>query len=117
MAIDAKDGKVATQGWKKITNKDAFVLAQEAEALGVAGINYTDINRDGMEIGPNIGALNLMLDKVSLPVYVAGGVATLDDIKQLLPLKKKGLAGVIIGRALYTGKINLTEAMAIVGGT
>ena len=117
LAIDAKDGKVATQGWKKITNKDAFVLAQEAEALGVAGINYTDINRDGMEIGPNIGALNLMLDKVSLPVYVAGGVATLDDIKQLLPLKKKGLAGVIIGRALYTGKINLTEAMAIVGGT
>ncbi len=116
LAIDAKDGKVATQGWKKITDKDAFILAQEAEALGVAGINYTDIARDGMETGPNIGALSLMLDKVRLPVYVAGGVATLEDIKRLLRLKEKGLAGVIIGRALYTGKIDLKEAMAIVGG-
>ncbi len=116
LAIDAKDGKVATQGWKKITDKDAFTLAQEAETLGVAGINYTDITRDGMETGPNIGALNLMLDKVALPVYVAGGVAALEDIKRLLPFKEKGLAGVIIGRALYTGKIDLKEAMAIVGG-
>ncbi len=115
LAIDAKDGKVAIQGWKNITNKDAYELAQEAEQMGVVGINYTDINRDGMETGPNISALEKMLHKVNLPVYVAGGVAKIEDIKRLLPLEEMGLAGVIVGRALYTGRLDLKEAMAIGG--
>lgn len=115
LAIDAKNGKVAIEGWKKVTGEDAFVLARHAERLGVTGINYTDISRDGMETGPNITALKQLLEKISLPVYVAGGIASLEDIKKLLPLKAEGLAGAIIGRALYTGKIDLKKAIALAG--
>ncbi|MDL1969711.1 MAG: 1-(5-phosphoribosyl)-5-[(5-phosphoribosylamino)methylideneamino]imidazole-4-carboxamide isomerase [Candidatus Desulfofervidaceae bacterium] len=115
LAIDAKNGKVAIEGWKKVTGEDAFVFARRAEKLGVAGINYTDISRDGMETGPNIESLRQLLEKISLPVYVAGGIASLEDIEKLLPLKAEGLAGAIIGRALYTGKIDLKKAIELAG--
>lgn len=115
LAIDAKDGKVAVEGWKKVTNIDALTFAQKAEQLGVAGINYTDICSDGMEKGPNFKAIRNLLPKVQRPVYVGGGVASLEDIKHLLPLQKEGLAGIIIGRALYTGKIDLKKTMSIIG--
>ena len=115
LAIDAKNGKVAVEGWKKVTEEDAFVFARRAEKLGVAGINYTDISRDGMEVGPNIEALKQLLARVNLPVYVAGGIASLEDIERLLPLEAQGLAGAIIGRALYTGKVDLKKAIDLAG--
>jgi len=113
LALDAQNGKVAIEGWKKVTNIEAFAFAQKAQNLGVAGINYTDVSRDGMEIGPNFEALSLLLKKVQLPVYVAGGVAKIEDIKRLLFFQTQGLAGIIIGRALYSGKINFKQAMEV----
>ena len=114
LALDAQNGKVAIEGWKKVTNIEAFAFAQKAQNLGVAGINYTDISRDGMEIGPNFEALSLLLKKVELPVYVAGGVAKIEDIKQLLSFQTQGLAGIIIGRAFYSGKIDFKQAMEVI---
>ena len=113
LALDAQNGKVAVEGWKKVTNIEAFAFAQKAQKLGVVGINYTDISRDGMEVGPNFEALSVLLKKVEVPVYVAGGVAKIEDIKRLLFFKTHGLAGIIIGRALYSGKIDFRQAMEV----
>lgn len=113
VGIDARDGLVAIEGWTETTRTTAVDLARRFEDCGVAGINFTDIHRDGMQTGPNIDATGRLAASVSIPVYASGGVATLSDIRRLLPLVEVGLAGVITGRALYSGTLDLKEAIAL----
>jgi phosphoribosylformimino-5-aminoimidazole carboxamide ribotide isomerase len=109
--IDAKDGYVAVKGWVEVSRRDARGLAKEAEGKGAAGIIYTDISKDGMLTGPNIGAVADMARSVSVPVIAAGGVSSLNDIKALMAVK--GLRGVITGKAIYAGTIDLREAIRL----
>lgn len=113
VGIDARNGKVAIEGWTETTDVEAAVLAKEFENCGVSAINFTDIHRDGMQTGPNIEETRCLAERVSIPVVASGGVSTIDDIVKLLPLKDVGLAGVITGRALYDGTLSLREAIKI----
>jgi len=113
LGIDAKQGKVATDGWLQVTERPAIDLAHECAAWPLAAIVYTDISRDGMLEGPNFTAVAAMAAAVRLPVIASGGVTTLDDIRRLAQL---GLAGCIIGRALYEGRIDLKEAIKVGSG-
>jgi phosphoribosylformimino-5-aminoimidazole carboxamide ribotide isomerase len=113
VGIDAKEGKVAIKGWGTVTDQDAIDLARSFEGLGVSCIIYTDISRDGMLEGPNLTAMELMVEAVDIPVVASGGVSSLDDIESLIAVGPKGLEGVIIGKALYSGKIDLSEAIWI----
>jgi len=114
IGIDAKDGMVAVKGWEEVTELDAFELAKKMENFNVAGIIYTDISRDGMLTGPNIEATRKMVESVSIPVIASGGISSIDDIKRLKEIP--GLWGAITGKALYTGKLDLREAIEIVSG-
>jgi len=109
LGIDARDGLVAIRGWERPTSIDARELARRLETVGVAGIVYTDIVRDGTLSGPNIEATSKMVESVNIPVIAAGGVSCIEDIKYLMRIKK--LWGVITGKALYTGALNLKEAV------
>jgi len=111
VGIDARDGLVAIEGWTKTTQIKAVDLAKRFEDCGVAAINFTDIHRDGMQTGPNIEETRRLAETVSIPVVASGGVSTIEDIKNLMPLKAVGVAAVITGRALYTGSLNLKEAI------
>lgn len=110
--IDAKNGMVATRGWEEVTTTEAKTLAQRLEIIGLAGIIYTDITRDGMLTGPNIGATKEMVESVKMPVIASGGVSGIDDIKNLMSIKN--LWGVITGKAIYSGSLDLREAIKIV---
>ncbi len=114
--IDARNGKVAVQGWTETTGDDPYELAARMEQAGAAAVIFTDINRDGMRTGPNIESTLRMCRTVKIPVICAGGVTRLDDIKALLPLASEGLAGAITGRAIYEGTLNLAEAAALLRG-
>jgi len=111
VGIDARNGLVAVEGWTETTDVDAIGLARQFEDSGVAAINFTDIHRDGMQTGPNIDETKRLAESVSIPIVASGGVSTIDDIKNLLPLEKSGVTGVITGRALYEGTLNLKEAI------
>ncbi|MBW1840976.1 MAG: 1-(5-phosphoribosyl)-5-[(5-phosphoribosylamino)methylideneamino]imidazole-4-carboxamide isomerase [Deltaproteobacteria bacterium] len=113
VGIDARNGKVAIEGWTETTAVEASDLAKTFENSGVAAINFTDIYRDGMQTGPNIEETRRLAESVSIPVVASGGVSTIDDIINLIPLKKAGLAGVITGKALYEGTLKLKEAIEI----
>ncbi|MGB3310614.1 MAG: 1-(5-phosphoribosyl)-5-[(5-phosphoribosylamino)methylideneamino]imidazole-4-carboxamide isomerase [Nodosilinea sp.] len=115
VGIDARDGKVATRGWLETSEVDAIALAQQMAQRGAAAIIYTDIQRDGTLQGPNIPAMRAMAEAVSIPVIASGGVGALRDLLSLLPLESQGVAGVIVGRALYTGDVSLKEAVRAVG--
>jgi phosphoribosylformimino-5-aminoimidazole carboxamide ribotide isomerase len=108
LGIDAKNGLVATDGWRQVSSSSAIELARHCSAWPLAAIVYTDISRDGMLEGPNFDALADMSWAVSLPVIASGGVTTLDDVRRLARL---AISGCIIGRALYEGKIDLREAI------
>jgi len=112
VGIDARDGMVATEGWATTTDVTATDLAKRYEDAGVAAIIYTDINRDGAMQGPNVEATAALAHAVTIPVIASGGVSSLDD---LTALKNSGapLDGAISGRALYDGKINVAEAVAL----
>lgn len=112
VGIDARDGMVATEGWAKTTNLTASDLAKNFEDAGVAAIIYTDINRDGAMQGPNVEATAALANAVSIPVIASGGVSSLADLRAL---KECGapLDGAISGRALYDGKLDLAEAVAL----
>lgn len=112
VGIDAKDGKVAVKGWVEVTGVDAHKLAQEAEEKGAAGIIYTDISTDGMMTGPNVPAMEEMVGRAAIPVIASGGVSSLGDIEKLLRIK--GLWGVITGKAIYSGALDLKEAIRFV---
>ena len=113
VGIDARDGLVAIEGWMKTTRIKAVDLAQQFEDCGVAAINFTDIHRDGMQTGPNIEETRCLAESVSIPVIASGGVSSIEDIKNLMPLKDFGVVGIITGRALYTGSLKLKEAIEI----
>jgi phosphoribosylformimino-5-aminoimidazole carboxamide ribotide isomerase len=112
LGLDARDGLVATHGWLEQSERSALELAREAAAWPIAGIVYTDIGSDGMLQGPNLAAYRELLGAVDVPVYASGGVTTLDNLRQLARL---GLAGCIIGRALYEGQLDLKQAIAALG--
>jgi phosphoribosylformimino-5-aminoimidazole carboxamide ribotide isomerase len=113
IGIDANEGKVAIRGWVTVTDEDAVDLARKFEGMGVACIIYTDISRDGMLSGPNLKAIGEMAGAVDIPVVASGGVSSIDDIESLKDIGPKGLEGVIIGKALYSGDIDLSEAIRI----
>lgn len=113
VGIDAKDGLVAVRGWAEVTEKKATDLAREMESFGVTAIIYTDISRDGMMQGPNLEATAALAEAISIPVIASGGVSSLDDIRNLLEIEASGVEGVITGKAIYNGALNLREAVAL----
>ena len=113
VGIDAKDGLVAVRGWADVTEKKATELAQEMEGFGVEAIIYTDIARDGMMQGPNIEATKALAESISIPVIASGGVSSLDDIRNLLAIEASGVNGVITGKAIYSGALDLREAVKL----
>lgn len=108
VGIDAKDGMVATAGWEEVSDVPALTLASQMEDCGVSCLIYTDIATDGMLQGPNLAAMQEMAAHVRIPVVASGGVSSVQDI---VNLKKTGVEGVIVGRALYTGHVDLKEAI------
>jgi phosphoribosylformimino-5-aminoimidazole carboxamide ribotide isomerase len=108
IGIDARDGMVAIEGWAKTSNFTAVGFAKKMEELGAKTIIYTDISRDGMLTGPNFKAMEEMVKEVGVDIIASGGISSIDDIKRL---KDIGVAGAIIGKALYTGDIDLVEAL------
>ncbi len=115
VGIDARNGKVATRGWLETSEVLATDLAKQMAELGVAAIIYTDIHRDGTLQGPNREALRELANHIHIPVIASGGVSSLSDVLGLLALEPIGVTGVIIGKALYTGDVSLTEAVRAVG--
>jgi phosphoribosylformimino-5-aminoimidazole carboxamide ribotide isomerase len=113
VGIDARNGKVAVKGWKETTSMDAMELAKRCEADGASRIIYTDISRDGTREGVNVEETLKLARAVEIPVIASGGVATLDDIRRLLPLEIDGVEGVIVGRALYNGSFRYKDATSL----
>jgi len=113
VGIDAKEGMVATHGWLEISQKPAIEFASEMQDRGVKTIVYTDIKRDGMLTGPNIETTRKIAQAVELDVIASGGISSIDDILAIKPLEPFGVIGVISGKALYTGKLDLHEAIAV----
>lgn len=109
VGIDAKDGKVATDGWAKVSNVEAVDLAKKFEDYGVESIIYTDIGRDGMLTGINIEATVRLAQAVDIPVIASGGLKDIHDIEQLVAVEQEGVAGVICGRAIYTGDLDFAR--------
>jgi len=116
VGIDAKNGMVAVQGWAEVTDVTAIDLARRFEGDGVAAIIYTDITRDGMLQGPNLDATRQLAEAISIPVIASGGVSSLQDIRDLLAIERFGVAGVITGKAIYSGALDLREAVSLAKG-
>lgn len=113
VGLDAKDGKVAIDGWSKLSHHDVIDLAQHFERDGVEAIVYTDISRDGMMQGVNVEATRRLAQAITIPVIASGGVTNLDDIRALKAAEGDGIMGAILGRALYEGTINLADAQKL----
>jgi len=113
VGIDARSGLVAIEGWTETTETRAVELAKRFEDCGIAAINFTDIQRDGMQTGPNIEETRKLAEAVDIPVVASGGVATIKDIRDLLPLEACGVIGVITGKALYSGTLDFKEALSV----
>ncbi|MFC1834416.1 1-(5-phosphoribosyl)-5-[(5-phosphoribosylamino)methylideneamino]imidazole-4-carboxamide isomerase [Thermodesulfobacteriota bacterium] len=115
VGIDALDGWVAVEGWTESTRVKATDLAKQLEPGGPASFIYTDIDRDGMMRGPNFGATREFALGTSIPVILSGGVSAMKDVENALPLKRDGVWGIIIGRALYEGTVDLRQAIEAAG--
>ena len=113
VGLDAKNGKVAIDGWSKLSHHDVVDLAQHFETDGVAAIVFTDVSRDGMMQGLNVESTVELAAAIHIPVIASGGVTNIDDIKKLCATDEEGIIGAIVGRALYEGTIDLTEAQDI----
>ena len=116
LGIDARSGKVAIEGWAKASTQTALDLARSFEGAGLAAIVYTDIERDGALTGVNVEATAALARALKTPVIASGGVAGLDDLRALKARERDGIAGVICGRALYDGRLDLKAALAVVEG-
>ena len=114
VGLDARDGKVAVEGWAETSQVTALEIAGRFEDAGVAAIVFTDIARDGLLKGLNLEATIALAERISIPVIAAGGVASIDDVKALLRPRAKKLAGAIAGRALYDGRLDPTAALALI---
>jgi phosphoribosylformimino-5-aminoimidazole carboxamide ribotide isomerase len=115
VGIDANNGKVATRGWLEQSDVLATDLARRFSDSGIAAIITTDIATDGTLAGPNLEALREMAQASSVPVIASGGIGCMADLLSLLPLEDHGVSGVIVGRALYDGRIDLAEAIGAIG--
>ena len=113
VGLDVRDGKVATDGWSKLSKHDALDIAKGFEADGVNSIIFTDIGRDGMMSGVNVEATAKFASELTVPVIASGGVSSLEDIKSLCAVSQTGVTGVVVGRAIYEEKISLAEAQSI----
>jgi len=116
VGLDAREGKVATDGWSKMTGHDVVDLAKKFEDYGVEAIVYTDIGRDGMLTGVNVEATVKLARELKIPVIASGGIASIDDINKLLPYENDGIIGAIAGRALYEGKLDFKAAIKVASG-
>ncbi|MFT5132419.1 MAG: phosphoribosylformimino-5-aminoimidazole carboxamide ribotide isomerase [Gammaproteobacteria bacterium] len=113
VGLDAKDGKLATEGWSKLSHHDAFDMAKRFEDDGVASIVFTDIGRDGMMSNVNIDSTVELCRQITIPVIASGGITNLDDIKALCEVASEGIEGAITGRAIYEGTLDFKEAQAL----
>ena len=113
VGLDARDGKVAVEGWAETSELSALDIARRFEDAGVAAIVYTDVSRDGMLKGLNVDATVALADAVSIPVIASGGLASLDDVRELVAPRAKKLAGAIAGRALYDGRLDAAVALSM----
>jgi phosphoribosylformimino-5-aminoimidazole carboxamide ribotide isomerase len=116
VGLDAREGKVATDGWSKMTGHDVIDLARKFEDYGVEAIIYTDIGRDGMLSGINIEATVHLARAVKVPVIASGGLATIENVKALAEFEADGIAGAIAGRAIYDGTLNFKDALKAAQG-
>jgi phosphoribosylformimino-5-aminoimidazole carboxamide ribotide isomerase len=114
LGIDAKGGRVAIQGWNEVVSLEAIDLAKQYERMGLSAIIFTDVERDGMIRGLNIEATKSLAQSTTIPVIASGGVAHIEDIERLMAFESDGVIGVIVGRALYTGQVDLEEAIRVV---
>ncbi len=114
VGLDARDGKVAVDGWSKLTRHDVFDIAHKFEDLGVEAIIYTDIGRDGMMTGVNVEATRTLASQLSTPVIASGGINNLKDIRDVWALEPDGVSGVITGRAIYEGTLDFKAALQMV---
>jgi len=112
--IDAKDGMVAIKGWAEVTKVKAVDLAKQMQGHGIIAVIYTDIRRDGMLSGPNIEATKALAEALEVPVIASGGVSRMQDIMDLMAIKRCGIGGVITGKAIYSGSLDLKKAIAFV---
>ncbi len=113
VGIDAREGRVATHGWQETSEVDVMVLAERVMALGVKRVVYTDIARDGTMRGPDVAGTRRLAAETGLKVIASGGVASINDVKALKAQERVGVEGIIIGQALYTGAIDLEEAIEV----
>ncbi len=116
VGLDARDGKVAVEGWSKLSRHDAVDMALRFEEAGVEALVFTDIGRDGMMRGVNTGATRELARQVNIPVIASGGVTSMDDVRDLCDAVQDGVSGAIVGRALYEGKLDLVEAQKLANG-
>ncbi|MFZ3320937.1 MAG: 1-(5-phosphoribosyl)-5-[(5-phosphoribosylamino)methylideneamino]imidazole-4-carboxamide isomerase [Usitatibacter sp.] len=116
VGLDAKDGKVATDGWSKLTGHDVIDLAKRFQDYGVEAVIYTDIGRDGMMTGVNIEATVRLAKALSVPVIASGGLNSLDDVRALMAVEGEGITGCITGRAIYEGKLDFAAAVKLAAG-
>ena len=112
VGLDAKDGKVATDGWSKLTGHEVVDLALKFQDYGVEGVIYTDIGRDGMLTGINVDATVKLAQALTIPVFASGGLAGIADVEKLCAVEDEGVEGVICGRSIYTGALDFTKAQA-----
>lgn len=117
VAVDARGGRVAVEGWSEISETTAADLGRSFEDAGVAALLYTDVDRDGALEGVNLDATAALAEAVDIPVIASGGVASLDDLAALMPLEDLGVAGVVCGRALYDGRIDAARALDLLAGS
>jgi phosphoribosylformimino-5-aminoimidazole carboxamide ribotide isomerase len=112
VGLDAKDGKVATDGWSKLTGHEVVDLALKFQDYGVEGVIYTDIGRDGMLTGINVEATVKLAQALTIPVFASGGLAGIADIEKLCAVEDEGIEGVICGRSIYTGALDFAQAQS-----
>ena len=113
LGLDAKDGYLSVSGWKENSNKFTLDYLKEVNEYGASRLIYTDINRDGMKQGPNFSETSRVADNSNCPVIISGGVSSIDDIKKAKQLNHKNIEGIIVGKAIYDGDINLKELSKI----
>jgi len=113
LGIDAKRDHVAVEGWTEETDLSPLEMARKYEAVGISAIVYTDIQRDGMSTGPNVNATGALAKVVKIPVIASGGISGIDDVEKILTLSKDGVIGMITGKALYEGTLELARAIKL----
>jgi phosphoribosylformimino-5-aminoimidazole carboxamide ribotide isomerase len=116
VGLDAKDGKVATDGWSKLTGHDVVDLARRFQDYGVEAVIYTDIGRDGMMTGVNVEATVRLAQALTVPVIASGGLNSLEDVRALMAVESEGITGCITGRAIYEGKLDFAAAVKLAAG-